>query len=91
MRGLPKFFNTKQDYFNCLVEFKEETKKELKKLLDSRFSWFDTKVLEDATTGLNDETHRVIDNMQQELKEDPNARIFQLGFTVAEIEELIND
>jgi hypothetical protein len=91
MRGLPKFFNTKQDYFNCLAEWKEETKAELRRLLDSRFSWFDVKVLEDGSTGLNDDTHRVIDNMQQELKEDPNARIFQLGFTVVEIEELLND
>lgn len=91
MRGLPKFFNTKQDYFNCLAEWTEETKTELKRLLDSRFSWFDVKVLEDGSTGLNDDTHRVIDNMQQELKEDPNARIFQLGFTVEEIEELLND
>lgn len=91
MRGLPKFFNTKQDYLNCLSEFKSETKAELQKLLDYRFSWFDVEVLADPEKGLNDDTHRVVDDMQQELREDPNSRIFQLGFTVAEVEGLLND
>lgn len=89
MKGIPKFFNTKQDYLNCLTDYESETKENLKKLLDSRFSWFDTSVLSDSTKGLNDDTHRVVGDMQQELKEDPNARIFKLGFTVAEVEELI--
>lgn len=91
MRGFPKFLNTKQDYLNCLPDWKEPTQEELKKLLKNRFSWFDTAVLDDVSEGLNNETHRVVGNMQQELKEDPNARIFQLGFTVAEVEELLND
>lgn len=89
MRGLPKFFNTKQDYLNCLSEFATETKAELQKLLDYRFSWFDVAILEDPATGIEDDTHRVIENMQQEYREDPNARIFQLGFTVEEVEELL--
>lgn len=89
MRGFPKFFNTKQDFLNCLGEFEAETKRELKNLLNTRFSWFDVEILENPESGLNDETHRVIENMQQELREDPNSRIFQLGFTVAEVEELV--
>ena len=92
MRGLPKFFNTKQDYLNCLTEFAEETKAELKKLLDYRFSWFDVAVIEGEVTELG-VNQRVIENGDekklQEEKEDPNARIFQLGFTVAEVEELL--
>lgn len=92
MRGLPKFFNTKQDYLNCLAVFTEETKAELKKLLDYRFSWFDVAVIEDELTELG-VNQRVVDvggeKMLQEEKEDPNARIFQLGFTVAEVEELL--
>lgn len=89
MRGLPKFFNTKQDYLNCLAieELKEATKKELQKLIDNRFSWFDVAVIDGV--GIEDETHRVVEDMQQELREDPNARIFQIGFTVQEIEELL--
>lgn len=92
MKGLPKFFNTKQDYLNCLKEFAEETKAELKKLLDYRFSWFDVAVIEGELTelGVNE---RIIEvggeKMLQEEKEDPNARIFQLGFTVEEVEELL--
>lgn len=90
MRGLPKFFNTKQDYLNCFEGYKEGVKAELQKLLDARFNWFDVEVLENPEIGINDETHRVIENMQQELKEDPNARLFKLGFTVDEVKELIN-
>ena len=92
MRGLPKFFNTKQDFLNCLAMFLEETKAELKKLLDYRFSWFDIAVFEGEVTELG-VNQWVIENgdekILQEEKEDPNARIFQLGFTVAEVEELL--
>ena len=92
MRGLPKFFNTKQDFLNCLAMFPEETKAELQKLLDYRFSWFDVAILEKDPTelGVNERIIEV-DNekMLQIEKEDPNARIFQLGFTVAEVEELL--
>ena len=92
MRGLPKFFNSKQDYLNCLTidTLKEATKAELQKLIDNRFNWFDVSVLADDETGLNDDTHRVINGMQQELKEDPTSTIFRLGFTVQEVEGLIN-
>lgn len=93
MRGFPKFLNTKQDYLNCMTEFPQETKKSLQTLLDGCFSWFDTAVIE--TDGVTDDTHRVVntddEKIQQELREDPNARIFKLGFTVAEVEELLND
>ena len=93
MRGFPKFLNTKQDYLNCMTEFPQETKKSLQALLDGRFSWFDTAVIE--IDGVTDDTHRVVntndEKIQQELREDPNARIFKLGFTVAEVEELLND
>lgn len=95
MRGFPKRINTKQDYYNLLADYPAETKQELQKLLDTRYIWKDTKVLADGETGLEDSTHRVVEQdgerIQQEYIEDPNARLFRLGFTVTEVEGLIND
>lgn len=92
MRGFPKFLNTKQDYLNCLTMFPEETKKALQTLLDNRFNWFDVAIIEEDVTELA-VNQRIIETdgekMLQEEKEDPNARIFLLGFTVEEVEELI--
>lgn len=93
MRGFPKHLNTKQDYLNCLGEFPDETKAELQRLLDNRFVWTDTAVLADGETGVTDDTHRVIKaddgDIQQELKEDTCSELIRLGFTVAEIEEML--
>nr|DAX39339.1 MAG TPA: hypothetical protein [Caudoviricetes sp.] len=95
MRGFPKHLNSKQDYLNCLQDYPAETKAALKQLLNNRFMWFDTAILDESQEGITDETHRVIESddvkIQQELKEDSNARLFRLGFTVAEVEELAND
>lgn len=86
--------NTKSDYLNYLTIKPEETKQELKLLLDTRFSWKSTGILANNDTGVSDDTHRVIgeepERQQQELIEDENAKIFRIGFTVAEIEEIIN-
>ncbi len=94
MRGFPKHFNSKQDFMNCLELFPEETKAELQRLLDDRFVWVDTAIL-NGTAGVVDSTHRVIESddglIQQELKEDTNAKLFRLGFTVSEVEEILND
>ena len=88
-------FNTQQDYFNYLTLHPEETKKELQKLLDTRFVWQTTAILAEGVEGLTDDTHRVVgegpERMQQQLVEDPNAKIFVLGFTVEQIEEILNN
>jgi len=92
MRGFPKFLNSKQDYLNCLADFPNETKAELQRLLDTRYAFFDVAVIADE--GITDDTHRVVssgdDKIQQELREDPTAEIFRKGFTVQEVEGLIN-
>lgn len=87
-------FNTKNDFFNYLTVAPEETRKELQLLLDNRMIWKTTAILDDSEAGQTDDTHRVIgeqEKIQQELIEDSNARIFQLGFTVAEVEELLDN
>lgn len=95
MRGFPKHLNSKQDYLNCLADFPTETKAALRQLLDNRFAWFDTAILDENQEGVSDETHRVVTNdgirMQQVLKEDTTSILFRLGFTVAEAEGLAND
>lgn len=92
MRGFPKYLNTKQDYLNCLKDYPQETKVKLQDLLDTRFVWQDTAIIEIG--GIMDETHRVIDTedgekIQQEYVEDERAELFRLGFTVKEVEELV--
>lgn len=95
MRGFPKRINTKQDYINLLVDYPAETKQELQKLLDTRYFWQKTKVLAEGETGIEDDTHKIVEQdgerIQQEYREDSNARLFRLGFTVTEVEGLIND
>lgn len=104
MRGFPQFFATKQDYMNCLGMYPEETKKALRRLFADRFNWTVTKELSDKDKGKEDETHHVEEQerinektgeretffVQLVKKEDKNARVFQLGFTVEEIEKLIS-
>lgn len=98
MVGSPKHYNTKQDFINTKDLFPEETKKRLQELIDGRFAWFITgnTTLE---SGITDDTHRVIEDkqmnsdevkyIQMELKEDPNALLFTMGWTVFEAETFI--
>lgn len=87
--------NTKQDYLNYLTVQPEATKKELQLLLDTRYTWQTTGILAASEAGVTDDTHRVIgeepERMQQVLIEDENAKIFRIGFTVAEIEEILKN
>lgn len=87
--------NTKQDYLNYLTYKPEIAKKELQLLLDTRTVWQTTAILDDAAAGVEDDTHRVTgeagEYRQQVLVEDPNAKIFRLGFTVKEVEEILKN
>lgn len=103
MRGFPQSLATKQDYMNCLPMYPEETKMALRCLMADRFNWEITKELSDKNKGKEDATHHVEEQqrvnektgenetyyVQLEKKEDKNARMYQLGFTVKEIETLI--
>lgn len=94
MIDFPETLNTKQDYLNCLELYPQKTKEKLLELVNNRYSWLDTRILTDGEIGISDETHRVIEcedeKIQQEYKEDENSRIFQLGFSIEEVETLIN-
>ena len=89
--------HTKQDYLNCLAMNPQEGKEELRLLLNSRFTWTNTMVLDgtDYPTLLIDDTHRIIGDDEeayyQEYLEDNTAKLFRIGFTVEEVERLINE
>jgi len=101
MRGFPKRFNTKQDVLNTLPSYPKETKEFLQTILNTRKNWLIVKVLEDGEQGINNLTNRVqehkddndvvIQRVQEEYKKDPNATMYRLGFTVTEIEELLQE
>jgi len=102
MRGFPKYtdISTKNDVENLKALFPKETKAFLEVLKDDRFIWIDKGLVTDE--GVTDSTHRV-DNVQVtdangevstekhqfELIEDSNARIFRMGYTVNQVEEII--
>ena len=93
MRGFPKFFNTKQDVLHALELFPDQTKAHIQTLLDNRKLWVQT---EYAAPGVNDETHYTRTDeagnvYQMEYRDDPNGGIFRLGFTVEELEAIVND
>ena len=87
--------NTKQDYLNYLTVQPEATKKELQLLLKTRFVWKITGILAAYAAGVVDDTHRVTgeepERLQQVLVEDENAKIYRIGFTVAEVEEILKN
>jgi hypothetical protein len=56
--------------------------------------WQTTAILADDEVGVNDDTHRTAgdsERMQQELIEDEHAKIFRIGFTVQEVEEILKN
>lgn len=96
MRGFPKHLNSKADYYYIKENFPaSKWKPHWQQLLDERFGWFWTNDLESAEEGITDDTHKVVENKgtdgtttyaQYELKENPDAKIFRIGFTVEEVE-----
>jgi hypothetical protein len=99
MKGFPKTFNTKKDVELCLEKWPRQTKAFLQRILDNRFEWLIDRKLDSTEEGVENDTHKVsvvydedgsmVERYQLEWKEDPNARLFRLGFTVDEAQELV--
>lgn len=97
MRGYPKFLGTKADYLYVIKNFpKSAWQQDVENLLATKQDWFFVRSLESADAGVTDATHKVLveEGMdsdaaptfsQYELRDNPNARMFQLGITEAEI------
>ena len=101
IKGYPKHLNSKADYLYVKNIFPQEIwEKVFKELLDDRMKWLMTDKL-DAPEGIEDETHQVritkgVGNIpdeyyQYEYAEDTNCKLFRLGFTVTEIERIIEN
>ncbi len=97
MVGYPKFLNTKEDYEFVRANFpKEKWKADFQSLLDTRFDWFNEGEIEGE--GVTDDTHKVVEGKQDNetvvryqyvYKENENARIYQLGYTVDEVKAIL--
>jgi len=98
MEGYPRALNTKEDYENVRAMFSPDLwKTDWQTLIapENLYAWFPVWELVDNDPGVTDDTHRVVDHgmpgepgprWQEELRENPEARIFQLGFSAAEVE-----
>lgn len=95
MKDMPKVLITKQDYLNCLEIYPEQTKVELQKLLDDRFVWKKIGEVNNGECPIIDDTHKINEEedvlCQYELVEDKYSKLFIIGFTVKEVEELIGE
>ncbi|WP_375654241.1 hypothetical protein [Bartonella sp. AP19HLJMH] len=106
MIDYPEHLNSKQDYLNMLSFDKVETVRRLEMLLATRFYWVFVKELGEGEEGIEDDTHKVCltttmpfdsngdfveKRCQYELQESEYAPLFQLGFGVDEVEQLIKE
>ena len=105
MRGIPKFFNTKQDYLNVLAmpesEVPTSKKRELlEDLLQNLVDWFPVGPLAKKEDGIEDDEHKIVESggemegetvtyTQYELRTNTGAPIFRVGFTVKEVQDLL--
>lgn len=100
MIGYPKNLNTKEDYEYVRANFpKEEWQGEFQNLLDTVCEWFNMGVLADGDAGTTDDTHKVTEDKREdtatvtrtqwEYKENPDAKIFRLGYTVDEVKAIL--
>lgn len=101
MQGYPRYINTKADIDYVIDNFPGDsrTTEFLQSLLTDRYGWYPVGKLVDGADGTTDDTHKVVDletepgiteRWQYELRENPTARIFRMGLTVAEAEALLN-
>lgn len=101
MRGYPKHLNTRADYEYVRRNFDRSFwEKDFLNLLNTTHEWYKTGVLLPEDIGIEDETHQVVKDLnddgtetgisyQLELKLNPKARIFQLGYTIEEVENIL--
>jgi hypothetical protein len=101
MIGFPRWCNTKEDFIYIREHFpREQWAPQFQALLDARMAWLNVSQLASEVEGITDDTHKVVtvggekdgtpvQYYQYEYREDKNCRLFQLGFTVEEVEGLL--
>jgi hypothetical protein len=103
MKGYPKHLNTREDYEYVKAHFpKKYWQKDFKLLLDV-MRWYplgeyasdeglvvdDTHKIDAQITGTGDEQKTTY--LYSELRQDPNAKIFQIGYTIEEVEGILTE
>lgn len=95
MRGYPKWLNNKADYEYVRANFsKAQWSKDFQKLLDTRVEWFNVGEVIKGD-GVTDGTHKVVKDeqtgklYQYELRDNPNAKIYRIGYTVDEVTAIL--
>ena len=98
MKGYPKFLSSKADYEYVRNHFsKEEWLPDFQGLLDSSRDWFFVSELSSETEGVEDDTHKVVKDEQQnkiyqyELQLNPTCKLLRLGFTEDEVKNIIKN
>ena len=92
MKGLPKYLNTKEDYLFLKDNYnKSYWEQAFQNLLDTRYDWFPIEEKDYVEDNLH---KKVVDEQEDRVdyfvfKENENASIYRLGFTVNEIEDIL--
>lgn len=91
MIGYPKFINTKADLEYCLKNFPGDGRNTafLQSLLDERFGWYPCEKCDADATHKIVEATDMMPESYYELRENPTARIYQLGLTVDEVQAML--
>ena len=96
MRGYPDYLNSRQDYDNIIEDFgyNEKTKRAYQGLLNSATKWEFDKVLDSEDEADKGDDYKVMEEeerglVQYKRVENENGKIFKLGFTIEEVEEVI--
>ena len=100
MRGYPKTLQTREDYEYVLANFtKDQYLQDFKDLLISRFDYIYQHNMADDEVVSDDIPHKILSQTDEKGNyvrqlyyrvEVPTAKIFQLGYTVEEVEKIIN-
>lgn len=101
MRGYPKHLNTREDYEYVRTHFPRVMwEDDFRGLLASMREWYFVSYLEAREDGVSDDTHRVIEMddfkggkqwVQYELRENPQADIFRMDYTEAEVRAILQE
>lgn len=103
MVGVPKTLNSRYDYIYLKENFPEDIwMPAWKAMWESRKHWMPTGVVENKEDGIEDETHRLVEQsgdmlggdgkvtwQQEEYVDDPYSPFFWYGFTEEEVKEAL--
>jgi len=98
MQGFPKVIQTRHDVEVLLLTHPIETKVFLSEISNDILQWYPSGELVGVEgEGITDDTHKVVIEeregveykTQYELKENPNCKLYQMGYTIEEVKVII--